>query len=327
VFETMVRPAMTAFFRHNYQAEWRGRASGIIRGWCALAFLVANLASASVMQFSGGGKPAISIQMICAALSLAACWLCIRAVRMREAEGRTESVEPGDASFQGGLGILRRDRRFRVYLLGTTLFLVGGLLYVSLIPAVLSKNFGYGYVAGAMLLHVVPSLVSFVSTQWVGRHLDRLHPLKLWSVLRFGWGLDPLLLAATALFLPGGTPGLLLAGAARFSRGAAMGNTWVLWWLVGVNYFAAPGADTSRYMGIQILINGAARLGAAGLSAWLLVGMDRLHILFLGGFLVMLSSLHAWWQARHDPEGAGSLLEQDRRYQGSSRGAGGPSAC
>jgi len=315
VFETMVRPAMAAFFRQNYRAEWRGRAAGTIRGWCALAFLASNLGSAFAMQQLGGGRTAMMVQMVLAALLLGTCLLCISAVRIREEEGKREAPEAAADPSVSGVAILRRDRRFRRYLTGMSLFLIGGLIYVSLIPAVLSKNFGYGYVTGAVLLHVIPSLVSFVSTQQVGRRLDRSHPLKLWSILRFCWGLDPLILGVAAKFAPAGIPALILAGVARFSRGAAMGNTWVLWWLVGVNYFAPPGANTSRYMGIQVFLNGAARLCAAAISSLLLAGVDRLAVLFIGGSLVMLSALHSWWQSHNDPDGAGSLLEQDLRYR------------
>lgn len=316
IFETMVRPAMAAFFRQNYRADRRGRASGLIRGWCALAFLVSNLGSAWGMQHMGGGRTAIMIQMVVATVWLAICWVCIAAVRIREDEGKAEVEGWSDA--EGGLSgirILKEDRRFRTYLTGTFLFLIGGLVYVSLIPAVLSKDFGYGYLECALLLHVLPSLVSFFSTPFIGRRLDHANPLKLWGLLRFGWGLDPLLLAGTAMFAPGGTIGIVLASFARCSRGAVMGGTWVLWWLVGVNYFAPPGANTSRYMGIQVFLNGFSRLIAAGASAWLLSGIDRLNVLVVGGSSVMLSALHVWWQSQNDPGGTGSLPAQEAKLR------------
>src|SRR5690606_20761323 len=150
--------------------------------------LVANLGSAFAMQEIAGGRQVIAVQMLIAAASLAACWWCMAAVRIREEEGKREAPGGEEAKGISSMKILRQDRRFRTYLVGMSFFMIGGLIYVSLIPAVLSKDFGYGYVLGALLLHVIPSLASFISTPWIGRHLDRAHPLKLWTALRFGWG-------------------------------------------------------------------------------------------------------------------------------------------
>jgi len=316
VFEITVRPAMASFFRTNYRPDFRGRASGIIRGWCALAFLFSNLSSAVWMQFGEGGRASISILMVVAALILIAGLACISAIRMQEDGGRRERPGVTEGTKISSLTILKTDRRFTTYLLGSTGFIFGGLLYVSLIPAVLSKDFGYGYVASALLLHVIPSLVSFGATQGFGRRLDHVNPLKLWSVIRAGWGLDPILLGLAAITAPASSVGLVIAVFARSCRGACMGTAWVLWWMVGVNYFAPPGADTSRYMGIQTLLNGIARLATAGAAALLLQSVDRIGVLFIGGFLIMLSALHARWQASHDPEGAGSLIAQERKFQG-----------
>lgn len=314
IFETTVRPAMTAFFRQNYRPDFRGRASGIIRGWCAIAFLLSNLSSAAVMQYGSGGRGAIMVQMVLAAMLLAACLACISRVRIREEAGKSElpGTEVGRAS---GVAILKQDRRFRRYLAGMFLFAFGGLLYVSLIPAVFAKDFHYSYVTCALLVHVIPSIVSFAATRSLGQRVDHAHPLKLWAVLRVGWGLDPFLVALAALFPPAGAVAMGIAVVARCFRGAAMGTTWVMWWLVGINYFAPPGANTSRYMGIQVFLNGAARLAAAGISAWMLGGISRMHVLLIGGSVVMLSALHVWWQSSRDPDGAGSLVKQDRRFQ------------
>ncbi len=315
IFETLVRPAVAAFFRHNYRVDFRGTASGIIRGWCALAFMAANLGSAALMQFGRGDRAAIMGQMLVAAGLLAASLTSIGAIRMREDAGKAEAPGTPEHNSSSFLTILKKDRRFTTYLVGSSLFVTGGLLYVPLIPAVLAKDFGYGYLASALLVHVIPSLVAFVATPALGSQVDQAHPLKLWSMLRTGWGLDPLVLGLTVLAAPAAPLAMALAVTARCLRGACMGTTWVLWWLVGVNYFATPGANTSRYMGIQVFLNGAGRLAAAAISTWLLEGIDRVGVLFIGGALVMLSALHVRWQANRDPEGAGSLVAQEQKFQ------------
>jgi MFS family permease len=79
-----------------------------------------------------------------------------------------------------------------------------------------------------------------------------------------------------------------------------MGGSWILWWQVGVNHFAPPGGDTSRYMGILLFANGIARLIGPIMGAWLLSASSLQSVFLLGGGVVILSSLLSFRQLHRE---------------------------
>ena len=98
------------------------------------------------------------------------------------------------------------------------------------------------------------------------------------------------------LVLAGVAPGfaaVAIAAVARVSRGSVMGGSWILSWQTGVSYFAPPGGDTARYMGVATFVNGLLRLAAALASSALLAGVPRWGVLLIGGLGVLLSAGHA----------------------------------
>jgi len=175
------------------------------------------------------------------------------------------------------------------------------MVFVSFIPVLLSRSLKCSYVTSAFLLHILPGIFSFLATGAIGQWIDRTNPWKAWSWIRLGWGLDPVILAITPVLASISPPlALALAGVARTSRGLVMGGSWILWWQVGVNHFAPPGADTSRYMGMILFANGIARLVGPLFGAWLL-GIASIQVVFLaGGFLVLLSSLLSYLQLNRE---------------------------
>jgi hypothetical protein len=298
LFETIARPAMTAVLRTAYPATHRGAATGEVRRWQALVFLGANLLSAWALDRSEAAPvAAIRGQLLFAATISVASFLIFRTIRMTEVGG-SDRPRAGPSTvtslrpFQDAWGIAQHDRRFRRYLWIGFLYALGGLSFVSFVPVLLSKRIGCGYVASAILLHLLPSVLSFVSTGALGRWVDGTNPWKAWTWIRLGWGIDPILLAAAGLAGPvAPLAGLALAAMGRVFRGAVMGASWILWWQVGVNHFAAPGADTTRYMGMVLFVNGLARLLGPLLGGWLLAAGSIEALMLAGGAVVLLSAL------------------------------------
>jgi hypothetical protein len=263
-------------------------------------------------------------QVLAASVLSFLSYLCFRRVRVRDDE---EELRAGPRpSVLGGVrlavGVLTRDQRFRRYLIGCCLFGFSGLLYVSFIPALLVHDLGFGYVRCALLTHVIPSLASFVCTGYLGGWFDRTNPLTAWFVVRLGWGLDALVLAAVpaiALFAPASS--FPLCAAARILRGSVMGGSYILWWQIGTNYFTPPGADTARYMGILTGLNGVMRLLAPLAGVLVLSYLPRPTVLLVGGTGVILSAARAWRQGQEDRKRTGFRVFADleRESAGSER--------
>jgi hypothetical protein len=173
---------------------------------------------------------------------------------------------------------------------------LGGMLFASFLPVLFSNRLKCGYLVSTLFLHVQPGILAFAATGWIGGQIDRSNPWATWRWIRLGWGLDPVLLAAApglAVFSP--TCALALVFAARTFRGLVMGGSWLLWWQVGVCHFARPGADTTRYQGMALFMNGIARLTGPIIGALLLHSASIEVVLLAGGGVVLLS---AWLSSR-----------------------------
>ena len=198
------------------------------------------------------------------------------------------------------------------------------MLYFPLIWAFLSRDLGFGYVGCSVLMHAVPSLAAFAATGALGRVFDRTNPWVSWAGIRCLWGLDALLLAATpacAILFP---PALvILPVLGRVLRGSVQGGWWIMWWQVGVTYFAPPGEDTSRYMGVMVFVNGAIRLVASAAG----MGLAALSIppgvlLTIGGLGVVLSGVYSLWQAAWERKHRGpeTMTEFEHRWEEENQG-------
>lgn len=341
MFEIVTRPAITAILRANYPVEHRGHATGEVRKWSSLGFLVFSIGSAVVLhlaaEYTEASQDAAAVDWFSAALQwsaahaaqmlmvLAGCLglcglLCFRCIRVEETftpQSRKLKPEIG-RSFRDAFAVLAGDARYRRYLVGCFLDGFFQMLYLPLIWAFLSRDLGFGYVGSSALMHALPALAAFVATGALGKLFDRTNPWISWAVVRFVWGLDAFLLAATplcaAIFPPAR---ILLPVAGRVMRGSVQGGWWVLWWQIGVTHFAPPGGDTSRYMGIMVFLNGVIRLtaSAAGMAlAWMAVAPQTLII--IGGVGVMFSGVYslyqaAWDRKHHQPE---TMAEFERRF-------------
>jgi hypothetical protein len=302
MFEIITRPATTAILRLNYPVAERGQATATVRQWSSLVFLVFNLLAAYVLRWAGDQvRPVAAVEMATAALLGLASFVCFRQIRVREEPRQLR----GDfrleiaGSLREAVRTVTGDDRYRRYLFGCFLDSFFGMLYFPLIWAFLSTTLRFDYFQCAALMHAIPALAAFVTTAWLGRWFDRANPWIAWACVRFAWGLDALLLAVTPLAAVVWPPLLfVLPLAGRLLRGSVQGGWWVLWWQIGVTLFAPPGADTSRYMGMMVFLNGLTRISAS------LVGMILAAMAFrpdtflwIGGLGVIASGLYSLYQA------------------------------
>ena len=341
MFEIVTRPAITAVLRANYPVEQRGHATGEVRKWSSLSFLSSSIASAVILhqatKYSGatGGAELIGwgnqmlrwsadhvaqILMVLAGLLSLSSFACFRQIHVDEtldthtSEGKPEIGK----SFREAFAVLVSDGRYRRYLVGCFLDGFFQMLYFPFIWVFLSRDLEFGYVGCTALMHALPAFAAFVATGVLGNLFDRANPWISWACVRFVWGLDALLLAATPLFASIFPPALvLLPVIGRVLRGSVQGGWWILWWQIGVTYFAPPGGDTSRYMGIMTFLNGVIRLSASA-AGMVLAKMEvsPQTLLIIGGIGVIFSALYslhqaAWERRHHHPE---TMTDFERRF-------------
>ena len=348
MFEVVARPAITAVLRINYPVDHRGHATGEVRSWSSLAFVASSITSAWLLHwaagrarvldgFSAGAGPAgvlswsaehmAQILMVLAGLLSLASFLCFRRIHVdEELVTPCTGLRPGVGSgFRESLRVIGSGNgRFRRYLVGCFLDGFCQMLYFPLIWAFLSRDLGFGYVGCSILMHAVPALAAFAATGALGRLFDRTNPWLSWAWIRCLWGLDAILLAATPACTIVFPPALLiLPTLARLLRGSVQGAWWIMWWQVGVTYFAPPGEDTSRYMGVMVFLNGAVKLLASAAG----MGLAALAIppgvlLLAGGAGVVLSGVYSLWQAAWDRQHLGpeTMVEFEQQWRiGESR--------
>ncbi len=340
MFEIFTRPAIAAIVRTNYPVEKRCCAVGQIRKWSSLAFLTSSVMSAYVLHRATGGGldpaatapasayshfglapvPTAQLLMLTGGLLSLVAFLCFRQIRVDEAP--SEDCAAPTLGFIGSFRALwdvisHRNGRFRRYLLGCFVDGFFQMLYFSLIWVFLSRDLGYGYVRCVALMHVVPAFAAFVATGALGRLFDRINPWISWAGVRFAWGADALLLAATPTVASVFPPALFfLPVVARLLRGSVQGGWWILWWQVGVTYFAPPGEETSRYAGLMVFLNGTTRLLASATGmALVAASVSPRMLLVVGGVGVILSGVYSLWQAGWELQQRGPQTIVDFEYQ------------
>ena len=309
IFEVGLRPALTAVIREQYPATHRGAVTGFIRKWSSMVFmLVILLSGATLSQWADQVKLVISIQLVCAGLLSVFSFLAFRQMGLNAPVNQPPAPEnePDKSEIAGNMllnpvRIIQHDKRFRRYLLSSFLFGLSGMIYAPYIVSYLVHDLSMDYFPAALYLHVIPSLGAFLFTGWIGRQIDNNNPWGVWGWTRLGWGLDPLLLVlASPMGIVVPCAAWTLPVSARFIRGASMGGSWILWWRVGINQFAEPGADTTRYMGIFVFMNGLLRLLGPIIGAWLVLTSSRQTILLIGGMGVLASAVHAVFEYRRE---------------------------
>jgi hypothetical protein len=79
------------------------------------------------------------------------------------------------------------------------------------------------------------------------------------------------------------------------------GGWWILWWQIGVTFFAPVGGATSRYMGIMVFLNGLIRFSASAAGmALTALAISPQTLLIIGGAGVIVSGFYSLYHATWD---------------------------
>jgi len=304
LLDSIARPAIAVIIRLNYPAESRGWVTGRLRRWSAGTFLLAGLATAWVLD-RAGTWPVIQAALATAAALQMLAYLAFSQIRVRpEPRGEADANADADAfapsgwsSLLGALAAVWGDPRFLRYLWGSLIFQLGNELYNPIVRPFLSAELHFNYTQCVFIADVLPSTFSLATTPRLGAWLDRTNPLIAWSLIRLGWGIDPLLLTLSSIW-PAGA--MAIAATARLIRGGVMNGSYILWWELGGNYFATRRELTSVYVGASFSVNGMQRMVGPPLGAHLGSVLSRRSVLVIGGLLVLLAAYLARRQAEDE---------------------------
>jgi hypothetical protein len=293
-----MRPAVPSIIRIIYPHDCRSRASGTMRQYGSIAFLGAILSSATLLSMSSPGAIhlMIRLEVTVAGLACVAAFLCfLRLPDLSDGSvAEADAVDDPSASFARATLTPFLDKRFRRYLAAVFVFSFANLFHQGVVPAFFARDLGLGYVQATMLIHVIPNLTAFLSGGFLTSWFESESVWRSYALVTCLWGLDPVILATASFFWPA----LIFA---RILRGPATLGSMVIAFFTGVHSFALPGADTSRYMAAQLLVNGIARLLAPAAAAFALGYLSRRSIILYGGLGVLASSVMFWWNDRRVP--------------------------
>jgi hypothetical protein len=292
------RPAIPSIVRMVYPDNFRSHVSGTMRQYGSIAFLVATLSSAALLSAASEASVLrmIRIEITSAGLACAAAFFCFRQLPDFGDGSAAEaaSVDDGDVSFGRATVAPLRDAWFRRYLAAFFVFGFFNLFHQGVIPAFFARDLHLGYVQATLLIHVIPNVTAFLTGGYLTSWFERTSVWRSYALVTFMWGMDPFLVAAASSV----GPALIVA---RVLRGPATLGSMVIGFFTGVHSFARPGAATSRYMALQFLVNGAARLLAPATAALATVYLARRSIILCGGLGILASSVMFWWQDRRRP--------------------------
>jgi hypothetical protein len=298
LLDSISRPALAVIIRLNYPAESRGWVTGRLRRLSAGTFLLAALTTAWVLD-RAGTWPVIQAALATAAALQTLAHFAFSRIRVRpEPQSEADAFARGGLSSLGGaIAAVWGDRRFLRYLGGSLIFQLGNELYNPIVRPFLSSELHFNYTQVVFIADVLPSTFSLATTPRLGAWLDRTNPLISWSLIRLGWGIDPLMLALSPIW-PAGT--MAIAATARMFRGGVMNGSYILWWELGGNYFATRRELTSVYVGASFSVNGVQRMLGPPLGAYLGSALSRRSVLVIGGVMVLLAAYLALRQAKDE---------------------------
>ncbi len=278
----MAVPLATQYYQQNYLEEVRGKLFAVastlrlgvaaIFAWAMGESLARNFTTWSVMP------AACALAM---GLAGAILWLSPGDRLDKSAAAAKNHFE---LSFAGSLKYLWQDSKFAWLIAVWMMMGFGNLMMVPLrVKYVVEDQFGIGLneAEAAFLVGVVPGVVFFLTTWWMGRLFDAMNFFVLRSVLN-----TLFLLSIIVYFSSTSMPGLLL-GSALLGLAFSGGNVaWSLWVTK-----IAPADRVADYMSVHTFMTGLRGLLAPALGVWLTTSWNMTQIVWLSSILIALSTL------------------------------------
>jgi hypothetical protein len=162
----------------------------------------------------------------------------------REVEERTKLMSPLQI-----WRVLQHDKPFRRYMTAMFIFGIGNLSIAAPLVIMLRDVFGYGYLAGILIMATIPIIMMPVSIPFWSRILDRRHIIRFRVIHSWAFVLTTLCVVIAALSRE---PAFLWVAAVM--KGIAFGGG-VLGWNLGHHDFASQ-EKSSQYMGVHVSLTG-----------------------------------------------------------------------
>lgn len=271
-------PALNSIWRTNYPGTHRYRVVGTVLAVTYLVTLVVSFVVGWVLR--GYDERLFRLFFpVAGAVGILGVYVFSRVKVRGETPGRTpEPADRGSFRLLGSLDLLRRDRKFGVFMLMQ--FIVGfSNLLTSAVLVRLLKDQDANYLSAALALSVAPNTLMMLTMPVWGRVLQHMNPWRARSVFSVIWAVGGLLIA-----LSGRNVAWVILGQAI--TGAAAGGASLLWSLQQM-YFA-PREEVPHYMGVHCTLTGirgltAPFLGVALMGLW---GTHAVFFISVGGYLV-----------------------------------------
>lgn len=289
IFDFALRPAIPSVLRIVYPAHCQSHVAGTLRQYASIVFPAAVVFFASLLTASGPHiRGMITFQLTLAGFATAGGLVCLSRLPERGDGSLSEATPESSPTYvnwiRASLAPLH-NRAFRRFLGAFFIYSFGNLLFLGVVAPFFARDLQYGYVEATLIMHVVPAITGFLAGGRLTAWFDRTTVFRSCALVALLWGLDPILLALS----PSHWPLLVFA---RMLRGPATVGSLVIAVYTGVQPFAKPGADTSRYTAALYLVNGLSRLIAPLITAQLSSAhVSHRAILLLGGSCVLASSI------------------------------------
>ena len=297
IFDFALRPAIPSVLRIVYPGYCQSHVAGTLRQYASIVFPASVLLFASLLTASGPHiRGMIALQLTLAGIATCVGLICLAKLPARGDGSLSEAMPESSLNrlnwLRASLAPLG-DPAFRRFLGAFFVYTFGNLLFMGVVAPFFGRDLGYGYVAATLMMHVIPAITGFLTGGRLTAWFDRTTVFRAYALVALLWGLDPVLLALSPSHWP-------LLALARMLRGPATVGSMVIAVYTGVQPFAKPGADTSRYTAALYFVNGLSRLIAPLITAQLSTHVSHRAILFAGGCCVLASSICYLWAGR-DP--------------------------
>jgi hypothetical protein len=288
VFDFALRPAIPSVLRIVYPGYCQSHVAGTLRQYASFVFPGSVLLFASFLTASGPHiRGMIAFQLSLAGALTVAGLICLSKLPERGDGSLSEAMpetSPNHLNWLRASLAPLSNSAFRRFLGCFFVYTFGNLLFMGVVAPFFARDLGYGYVEATLVIHVIPAITGFLAAGRLTAWFDRTSMFRAYALVALLWGLDPILLALS----PSHWPLLVLA---RMLRGPATVGSIVIAVYTGVQPFAKPGADTTRYIAALYFVNGLSRLIAPQITAQLSGHVSHRAILFAGGFCVVASSI------------------------------------